>query len=134
MKMGELKREMAYGGRRITCFQSTVLIRDLLSEVIESIENRPLMEAAPGFLTQADILSKIGAAQCSQRYVLVRAYGTASDGVEDARVTACCELVLQRTLSRFAGFGSRTRKYQLNRQFGRRFERVSFRWLEEDEI
>ena len=107
-------------------------------EVIESIENRPLMEAAPGFLTQADILSKIGPLLNARSDTFtVRAYGTASDGpAEDARVTACCELVLQRTPSYLDSrdLAHEPASTELNRQFGRRFERVSFRWLEEDEI
>ena len=107
-------------------------------EVIESIENRPLMEGAPGFLTQADVLAKIGPLLNARSDTFtVRAYGTASDGpAEDARVSACCELVLQRTPSYLDPLDEdhEAATTELNRQFGRRFERVSFRWLEEDEI
>ncbi len=108
------------------------------SDAIESVESRPLIEGAPGFLTQADILAKIGPLLNARSDTFtVRGYGAASRGFyQDAETSAYCELVLQRTPAYIdpRDLDHEPATTQLNRQFGRRFELISFRWLEEDEI
>lgn len=90
---------------------------------------------APGFLTQADVLQKIGSviAARSDTFV-VRTYGDATNpATGDVEGRAWCEAVVQR-LPEFVepsqppetALSSLT---PLNRDFGRRYRVVSFRWL-----
>ncbi|GHB91171.1 hypothetical protein [Cerasicoccus arenae] len=106
---------------------------------------------APGFLTQADILQVLGPGMAARSDTFViRAYGEtvnpySSPSSSDYVVgRAWCEAVVQRmpeyvdangnspeTLPVTGGSVNLT---TINQNFGRRFEIVSFRWLQADEI
>lgn len=103
--------------------------------------------AAPGWLSQADVLQAIAPSLASRSDTFViRAYGEVNDPVDspassaepEVKARAWCEAVVQRmpdyvddsqrpTLSRAALNAE-------NRTFGRRFQVVSFRWLSSDDI
>ena len=94
-----------------------------------------------GYVTQADILSRIGAfiAPRSDTFK-IRAYGDVRDPVTgSATAKSWCELTVQRraayvdetNLSYESGRSTLTNK---NIEYGRRFEVVAMRWLTEDEI
>jgi hypothetical protein len=105
-------------------------------------------EGASAILSQGDLLSAIGASITvrSDTFV-IRSYGAARDGT---RITAqaWCEAVIQRMPS-FVDPADAPEKVQaaiiaagravtdlspINRRFGRRFEVVSFRWLNANEL
>jgi len=95
---------------------------------------------APGYLTQADILSSIGAALTARSDTfVVRAYGDVRNpatGTTEGR--AWCEAVVQR-LPAFLESGA-TAAWETpssgstNALMGRRFQVVSFRWLSPQDI
>ena len=94
-----------------------------------------LSYGAPGFLTQADVLQKIGPALSARSDTfVVRAYGDAANaatGGVDGR--AWCEAVVQR-LPEFVDPAQAPATVvaslnPANRDFGRRYRVVSFRWL-----
>lgn len=94
-----------------------------------------LSYGAPGFLTQADVLQKIGATLAARSDTFViRTYGDSvnpATGEIDAR--AWCEVVVQR-LPEFVDSQQAPETVlaslnPLNRDFGRRYRMVSFRWL-----
>ncbi|MFA6960147.1 MAG: hypothetical protein WC205_05290 [Opitutaceae bacterium] len=94
-----------------------------------------LSYGAPGFLTQADVLQKIGPviAARSDTFV-VRTYGDATNpATGDVDGRAWCEAVVQR-LPEFVDPAQApetviTSLNPTNRDFGRRYRVVSFRWL-----
>jgi hypothetical protein len=100
----------------------------------------PSYQGAPGFLTQADILNVLGnAATPRSDTFTIRGYGEARDQNQRVIATATCEAVVQR----FADWIDPADKVETapasltspaNRAFGRRYEIVSFRWLNQDEI
>jgi len=105
-------------------------------------------EGASAILSQGDLLSAIGASITvrSDTFV-IRSYGAAREGT---RITAraWCEAVIQRVpsfvdpvdapekvQSAITGNGrALTDLSPVNRRFGRRFEIVSFRWLNANEL
>lgn len=103
-----------------------------------SLETRPLTEGMPGFLTQADVLNKIGAiAQARSDTFTIRSYGSADDSVlGDAKGSAYYEIVVQRTPAYVDGadLDHAPASSSTNLQFGRHYEIVSERWLHSEEI
>ncbi len=103
-------------------------------------------EAAPGWVTQADILSQIGSFISSRSDTfIIRAYGDTpgswSSASETGLIRAWCEAVVQRLPDYFDPANdaidstvSGDSLSLLNETFGRRFRIVAFRWLTEDEI
>jgi hypothetical protein len=102
-------------------------------------------EGAAGLLSQGDLLSAIGA-QVTVRSdtFVIRTYGDARTG-NTITARAWCEAVVQR-IPEFVDPADVPDKVmpiagrnidslsQANRNFGRRFEIVSFRWLHQDEV
>lgn len=94
-----------------------------------------LAYGAPGFLTQADVLQKIGPVLAARSDTFViRTYGDSvnpATGAVDSR--AWCEVIVQR-LPEFVDpqqppETDTASLNTLNRDFGRRYRMVSFRWL-----
>lgn len=115
-------------------------------ESLKAIENRGLFEAAPGALTQADVLAKIGSLLMPRSDTFtIRSYGEAAPSVAgNAGAQAYLELTVQRTPEYLvhsdgaaAGgdepFASPPSE-PLNQQFGRRYEIIASRWIYENEI
>ncbi|GAA5483300.1 hypothetical protein [Haloferula sargassicola] len=92
---------------------------------------------APGFLTQADLLQAIGPVLSvrSDTFV-VRAYGEALDAAGKVTARAWCEAQVQRTPVPIApdADGLDSDDQGEPQDFGRRFDVVSFRWLNPDEV
>ena len=98
---------------------------------------------APQFLTQADILSTIGAGLAGRSDTFtIRTYGEVVNPV-DSTITAraWCEAVVQRTpeyLDNTAATGDpdpeKIPTATVNRTMGRRYKIVSFRWLSAEDI
>lgn len=96
---------------------------------------------APKHLTQADILSTIGPALTARADTFViRSYGE-SVNPSTLKVTAraWCEAVVQRTpeyvdSAEDASTAPQDLTSDANKEFGRRFEIVSFRWLSKEEL
>lgn len=93
---------------------------------------------APGYLTQADLLTKLGP-QLTVRgdSFLIRAYGEAVDPISGAPVAfAQCEAIVQR-LPEYLADPSQPPTEAANASnttLGRKFEVVSFRWLNEESL
>lgn len=93
----------------------------------------------PSFLSQADVLTKIGPSITvrGDTYV-VRAYGdsTGQNGVVGAR--AWCQAVVQRVSEPVGWDGSNDRLVQPQSPgepgFGRRFRILAFRWLTKEDV
>jgi hypothetical protein len=94
---------------------------------------------ALGYLSQADLLQFIGPALSARSDSFrIRAYGEHLDSSGKVLARAWCEAVVQRspgyvdpvddTMKDPANLG------ETNRQFGRRFAIVSFRWLAPEEV
>lgn len=113
--------------------------------VVDSDTGTPTIErgvrrnaGAPGELTQADILARIGAVLRPRSDTFtIRAQGIAGDTF-GSNATAWCEMTVQRVLdyvdSTDPASDSISELSSTNQIFGRRFEVVSFRWLSEEEI
>jgi hypothetical protein len=94
----------------------------------------------PGILTQADMLQVLAPVLTARSDTFrIRAYGDVP-GPDGTTVTrAWCEAIVQRTPGYIdprdaPGVAPDTLSAIQNQQFGRRFEIVSFRWLQKDEI
>ncbi|BCU75715.1 hypothetical protein [Luteolibacter sp. LG18] len=109
----------------------------------------------PGYLTQGDLLSSLAPTLTARGDTfLVRAYGDARDGEGKVVASTWCEAVVQRTPDYVdpanesatralipasstvnSPFLSENGKLSaLNKQFGRRYQIVSFRWLKASEV
>ena len=92
---------------------------------------------ASGFLTQGDVLQVLAPVLSvrSDSFV-IRAYGDSSDESGSIRARAWCEAVVQRTPEPLRPDldGLNPVDAGTDRDFGRRFEVVAFRWLEDDEV
>lgn len=93
----------------------------------------------PGVVKQADILTPIAPILSARSDTfLIRAYGESVDASGVVRARAWCEAVVERD----RGFIDPANKATavttaltaVNQRFGRRFEMVSFRWLQEGDI
>ncbi|MGC6455964.1 MAG: hypothetical protein ACON46_05485 [Coraliomargaritaceae bacterium] len=102
------------------------------------LESRPLAEGMLGYLTQADLLNKIGSIlQARSDTFTVRSYGSAySQAFRGAPSGAYLEMIVQR-LPVYVDPSDPPEEQPrspLNLEFGRRYKIVSTRWLESDEI
>jgi len=101
----------------------------------------------PGFLQQGDILQSLGSTLTARGDTFrVRAYGEARDSTNSVTARAWCEAVVQRfpeyvdpsnapELPAFASTGAVSSSVtEVNRKFGRRYQVVSFRWMQQSEI
>lgn len=110
-----------------------------LEDSVEAIEERPLMEGAPGFLMQADVLSKIGS-QLNGRSdtFTIRSYGSSTSMLSGTTETeGYFELVVQRTPEYVDSSEARYQAppiIESNQNFGRRYKIVSHRWIEKNGI
>ena len=99
-----------------------------------------LLQGAPGFITQGDILSMIGPALTTRGDTfLIRSYGDVVDPFTgEVTARAYLETVVQRTVKPVNPATSDAdgidKKWIPADSFGRSFEVVSMRWLGEDEI
>lgn len=94
----------------------------------------------PGYLTQADILKRIGN-QITPRddTFRIRAYGEAVGANGNVIARAWCEAIVQRVPAYLDASDSphtvaADLTSEINKNFGRRFEVTSFRWLKPEEI
>ena len=91
----------------------------------------------PGYLSQADVLSRIGSAISARSDTFViRTYGEAKNG-NTVTAKAYCEAVVQRTpdyVDPTTAPEAVPATGSINERFGRRFTVVSFRWLSPNEI
>jgi len=104
----------------------------------EHVDGVPLNWGAPGFLTQADVLSRIGSSLTSRSDTFtIRAYGESGTSPD---IIAVCEVVVRRShdyvdptadpaTDEVAELDS-----DINRTFGRKYEIVGFRWIASNEI
>jgi hypothetical protein len=99
----------------------------------------------PGWITQADVLQAIGPVLSARSDTFrIRGYGEALSGDgKTVLARAWCETIVQRTPNYIDPANTPTERdatltdkvlSPMNKQFGRRFEIVSFRWLSQDEI
>lgn len=94
---------------------------------------------APNFLSQADVLTKIGPSITvrGDTYT-IRAYGDSLDSDGNIEARAWCEAVVQRTVEPVAWDGTNDRLTQPQRPdetgFGRRFRIISFRWMNQKDV
>lgn len=94
----------------------------------------PTNRSASGYLMQADLLARIGSVlQVRSDTFVIRAAGTTPSGAR-----AWCEIRVQRIgdyIDTGNGPGDLPEDLNpVNRTFGRRFEVISFRWLNEEEV
>ena len=99
----------------------------------------PSYQGAPGYLSQADLLSVLGnAATPRSDTFTIRGYGEARDASNRVIASATCEAVVQRVPEYVdATDSAETAPADLkpaNQRFGRRFQIISFRWLTQNEI
>lgn len=102
-------------------------------------EQGPLSSGAPGIIKQADILTPIAPILAARSdSFLIRAYGEKTDSTGKVIARACCEAVVRRSAAFVDPTDPPEKTYgsitTINKNFGRRFEMVSFRWLSSDEI
>lgn len=91
------------------------------------------MYGVPGYLTQADILSGLAPLMTVRGDTFtIRAYGESSEQLSsDIEARAWCEVVVQRIAQPVDAGDSRI---QPTGPFGRSYQVISIRWLDEDEI
>ncbi len=97
-------------------------------------------QGAPGYLSQADLLAVLGnAATPRSDTFTIRGYGEARDASNKIIASAVCEAVVQR-VPEYIDAADRVETAPLdlistaNKTFGRRFQIVSFRWLNTGDI
>jgi hypothetical protein len=92
----------------------------------------------PGYLTQADVLSRIGSAIAARSdSFVIRTYGEARNNTGSVNARAYCEAVVQRYpdyVDPSTAPEAIPAANSVNERFGRRFAIVSFRWLDPKEI
>lgn len=97
-------------------------------------------QGAPGYLSQADLLGVLGnAATPRSDTFTIRGYGEARDAANKPTATAICEAVVQRVPDFIdsadkAETATAALTSTANKNFGRRFKIVSFRWLGSSEV
>jgi hypothetical protein len=102
-------------------------------------ENGPMAFGSPGIIKQADILTPIAPILSARSdSFLVRGYGAKVDASGKILASAWCEAVIQRS-PEFVDFTDPVLKpygtiSTINQTFGRRFDIVSFRWLNSSEV
>ncbi|MGA0845553.1 MAG: hypothetical protein ACO3RV_03365, partial [Luteolibacter sp.] len=96
--------------------------------------------SAPGMITQGDVLTGLGSRITVRSDTFrIRAYGEARDNTgKKVQAKAWCEAIVQRVPDYVDPADDATAApaslSDTNRSFGRRFEVVSFRWLDADEV
>jgi hypothetical protein len=112
-----------------------------LEDSVAAIEDRPLMEGAPGFLTQADVLSKIGGKlNARSDTFMILSYGNSTEPFTgSSEAESYFELVVQRVPEYLDSSGNTPDTEPdslspLNEEFGRRYEIVSQRWINKGDI
>lgn len=103
----------------------------------KAVDDLSVHRGAPGYLTQADLLSMLGSfiAVRSDTFV-VRAYGDWENPLTGEKSVAICEAVVQRfpdPLVPSKGMPWEPAE-ETRESFGRNFRITSFRWLKHDEI
>lgn len=95
-----------------------------------------LLDGAPGFITQADLLSMIGPALTARGDTfLIRTYGDAIGPNGEVVARAWVEATVQRIPDPVVPAGtSGSDRWKPSNKLGRKFEIISFRWLSPDEI
>lgn len=97
-------------------------------------------EGSPSFLTQGDLMSVLAPiATVRGDTFKIRSYGEATDSGGNILARAWCEVIVQRTpdyvdLSDLPEVAPASLTSDINKRFGRKFDVVSFRWLNENEI
>ncbi len=97
-------------------------------------------QGAPGYLSQADIMAVLGnAATARSDTFTIRGYGEAKDASGKVIAATTCEAVVQRIPNYVdpadkAETATAALTSSANKNFGRRFQIVSFRWLGQNEI
>jgi hypothetical protein len=100
----------------------------------------PRRQGITGYVTQADLLQSLGPFITPRSDTFtIRTMGEAKDDKGNVRARAWCEAVVQRGAEYLDPADDSTvaeavLKQASNKQFGRRFEVVSFRWLDPREI
>ncbi|WP_309381353.1 pilus assembly PilX family protein [Cerasicoccus frondis] len=92
---------------------------------------------SPKYITQADVLSAIGAGLTARSDTFtIRAYGEVESTFSGDRIGAWCEAVVQRMPDYLdeADAPEDAPTATLNQAFGRRYKIISFRWLQNDEV
>ena len=96
----------------------------------------------PGWLRQADVLRPLAPIMTARDDTFtIRSYGDSRDAAGNVQATAWCEMVVQRRADYVDSnddpevnpFSAQLTS-EVNRRFGRRFEILSFRWLNEGEV
>ena len=115
-----------------------------LEDSVAAIDDRPLIEGAPGFLMQADILAKIGGKLSARSDTfMIRSYGNSTGPFTgSSEAESYFELVVQRTPEYLDSSGNAPAPAtdapeslnSLNEDFGRRYEIVSQRWINKGDI
>ena len=118
-------------------YQSLPAARGSVNDDPNAASNR-FSAFAPKFLTQADILSTVGASLSARSDTfLIRTYGEVINPATGGQTgRAWCEAVVQR-LPDYVDTSDTPQAVPtsaVNRQFGRKFQIVSFRWLSPSDI
>jgi len=110
----------------------------------DAINNRPRATLAPGWLSQADLLTSLGPIISARSDTFViRSYGETVNPLDPTVVTgrAWCEAVVQRLPEYIDSTSANQEAWQapsnvstLNQNMGRRFQVISFRWLSANDI
>ena len=98
-----------------------------------------LQNYAPGFLSQADVLTKIGSNITVRGDTFtIRAYGDSVDSNGNIQAKAWCEAVVQRIVEPVDWDGTDDKLIQPQQPnqegFGRKIQIISFKWLNEKEV
>lgn len=135
---------MDSGGTRLSVSEAeaiTVYPDAINSDVYYSEFTRDAMAIslaanAPGFLSQADLLARIGGFICSRSDTFkIRGYGEVKDQIHgDVVAQIWCEAVVQRVPNQVDGTNVASGDPLAGLHFGRQFRVVDFRWLIADEI
>ena len=100
----------------------------------------PRKQGITGYVTQADLLSSLGTAITPRSDTFtIRAMGESKDDKGNVLVRVWCEAVVQRGADYVdpvdtASTATASLKQSINTVFGRRFDIVSFRWLNAEEV
>jgi hypothetical protein len=95
---------------------------------------------APSFLTQADILQKLGSVLSARSDTFcIRAYGESVNANGNVQARAWCEAIVQRTQTPISPDDENLDPHadianHPEARFGRKFKLISFRWLNHSEV
>ena len=103
-------------------------------------EEGPLSQGISGTIDQADLLTPIAPILSARSdSFVVRAYGDRRDSSGNVLARACCEAVVERDNSYLVGVDKEevlpnNLTHPVNREFGRNFKIISFRWLSANDV